>query len=93
MRTLEELPQWQAEFRRLMAEGRLPISEKNLRFLPTNDVAAFRRLVARYSEEADLTVVGFDLEGLRERNADVFLNHPTLKDVLFVHTPQQITME
>ena len=89
----EQVAESQEEFKRLMAEGRLPISEKNLNFLPTNDVAAFRRLVARLSEDADLTVVGFDMEGLRERGAEVFTNHPTLKDVLFVHTPQQITIE
>ena len=81
------------EFKRLISEGRLPVSEKNLRFLPTNDVTSFRRLVARLSADADLTVVGFDLEGLEERREAVFTNHPTLKDVLFVHTPQEITIE
>ncbi len=89
----EQVRESQEEFKRLMAEGRLPISEKNLRFYPTNDEAAFRRLVARRSQDADLTVVGFDMEGLRERDTEVFTNHPTLKDVLFVHTPQQITIE
>ena len=89
----EQVAESQEEFMRLIAEGRLPISEKNLNFLPTNDLAAFRRLVAHRSQDADLTVVGFDMEGLRERGAEVFTNHPTLKDVLFVHTPQQITIE
>ena len=89
----EQVAESQEEFKRLMAEGRLPISEKNLNFIPTNDVAAFRRLVGRRSQDADLTVVGFDMEGLSERSAEVFTNHPTLKDVLFVHTPQQITIE
>lgn len=51
--------------------------------------AAFRRPVARLSTDADLTVVGFDLE---ERREAVFPNHPTLKDVRFVHTPQEITI-
>ena len=81
------------EFEHLMTQGRLPVSEKNIRFLPTNNVEAFRRLVSRYSGSADLTVVGFDMEGLAERQDDVFLNHPDLGDVLFVHTPRQITME
>ena len=89
----EQVAESQATFKRLVTEGRLPISEKNLNFLPTNDLASFRRLVAHRSEDADLTVVGFDMQGLRERGPEVFTNHPSLKDVLFVHTPQQITIE
>ena len=88
----EQLAERQAEFQQLMAEGRLPISEKNVRFYPTNDLASFQRLVVSRSSEADLTVVGFDMEGLEERGRDVFLNHPALKDVLFVHTPRKIQM-
>ena len=88
-----QLVERREEFKRLISEGRLPVSEKNLRFLPTHDVASFRKLVARLSADADLTVVGFDLDGLQERREEVFTNHPTLKDVLFVHTPQEITIE
>ena len=89
----EQVAEHREEYMRLMREGRLPISEKNLKFFPTNDEAAFRRLVARRSEDADLCVIGFDMEGLSGRGDAVFLNHPTMKDVLFVHTPDVITME
>ncbi|MGA7304976.1 MAG: amino acid permease [Rhodothermales bacterium] len=88
-----QLEDQRAEFMRLVKEGRLPVSEINLRFLPTNDINAFRKLIVDYSGDADLAVVGFDLEGLRQRGKDVFTNHPSLKDVLFVHTPERITME
>ncbi len=81
------------EFRKLAAEHRLPISEKNIRFLSVDNQAAFRKLVSRLSAEADLTVVGFDLEGLRERREEVFKNHPSLSDVLFVHSPHEIDIE
>ncbi len=80
-------------FMRLMAQGRLPVSEKNLRFLSVNDLDSFREMVAHLSGDADLTVVGFDLEGLQERREQVFTNHPTLKDVLFVHAPHEIVIE
>lgn len=97
IRVFAALPEDQLEERKaivkdLMAEGRLPVSEKNIRFLAINDVNAFRRLVARLSADADLVVVGFDLEGLEERRDAVFTNHPTLKDVLFVHAPHEIVM-
>ena len=89
----DQVEERKVEFEHLITQGRLPVSEKNIRFLPTNNVEAFRRLVARYSSGADLTVVGFDMEGLAERKENVFLNHADLGDVLFVHTPREITME
>ncbi|MDX1430214.1 MAG: hypothetical protein R3282_08000, partial [Rhodothermales bacterium] len=81
------------EFRKLAAEHRLPISEKNIRFLSVDDQAGFRKLVSRLSADADLAVVGFDLQGLRQRREEVFNNHPALSDVLFVHSPHEIDIE
>jgi len=89
----DQVVEQKLEFERLISEGRLPVSEKNISFLPTNDVEAFRKLVVKNSADADLTVVGFDMQGLEERGAGVFTNHPDLNDVLFVHTPSEITME
>jgi amino acid transporter len=98
VRVLAALPSSQVEeqkeeFRKLAAEHRLPISEKNIRYLSVEDEAGFRRLVARLSAEADLAVVGFDLEGLQDRGTEVFTNHPSLNDVLFVHSPHEIDIE
>lgn len=89
----EEVTRRHDVFKRLMAKGRLPVSDKNIRFMSVDDVTDFRRLVGELSSEADLTVVGFDLEGLRDRREEVFCNHPTLKDVLFVHASQEIGIE
>jgi hypothetical protein len=88
----DQLDERRDAFTELIAAGRLPVSEKNLRFLPIDDVASFRGLVQRMSSDADLVVIGFDLDGLRARREAVFTNHATLKDVLFVHTPQPIEM-
>lgn len=88
-----QLEEQRSEFMRLVAEGRLPVSEINLLFLPTNDIRSFRKLVVELSEEADLAVVGFDRQGLDKRGKEVFANHPSLKDVLFVHSSTSITIE
>jgi hypothetical protein len=89
----DQVEERRAEFMRLVSEGRLPVSEMNLRFLPTDNVETFRALVSNLSEDADLAVFGFDMEGLRQRGKAVFTNHPDLSDVLFVHTSEEITME
>ncbi|NNE35621.1 MAG: amino acid permease, partial [Rhodothermales bacterium] len=84
IRIFAALPTDQVEERReafmgLIAEGRLPVSEKNLSFLSIDDVTSFRRRVAELSGDASLTIVGFDLHGLRERKDEVFYNHSALK--------------
>ena len=89
----DQVAETQNELKRLIIEGRLPVSEKNMRFISVNDISAYRDLVTKWSEDADLTVLGLDLEGLQERGEEVITKLPTLKDVLFVHTPWEITME
>ncbi len=89
----DQVEEMRLGFQELMRDGRLPVSEKNIRFLSVDDVESYRRLVARLSTDADLTVLGFDLESLRERREDMFTSHPALKDVLFVHAPEQIRIE
>ena len=88
-----ELGRAQLEFSQLISEGRLPISEKNIEYIATDDADAFRSLVFKRSCEADLTVVGFDMQGLEERGSDVFVNHAKLHDVLFVRAPRQIKID
>ena len=89
----DQVAESQEEFRHLASQGRLPISEKNIDFIPTDNRVTFQDLVADRSRYADLTVVGFDLQGLQDRGSQVFTNHASLKDVLFVYAPQEITIE
>ncbi len=88
-----EMERTRQDFTQLIAEGRLPISEKNIEYIATNDTEAFRGLVCEKSSDAGLTVVGFDMEGLEERGPQVFTNHAQLHDVLFVRAPRQIKID
>ena len=81
------------EFAQLIKEGRLPISEKNIKYFATETAETFRKLVAETSFEADLTVIGFDMHGLKTRGAEVFTNHGRLHEVLFVRAPRQIKID
>ncbi len=88
-----EVERTRQEFSQLITEGRLPISEKNIEYITTENTEAFRQLVYERSSEADLTVVGFNMHGLEERGPDVFTNHGKLHDVLFVRAPRQIKID
>lgn len=77
-------------FRKRMADGRIPVPARNIRFMAVDSLETFRDQVAERSQDADLTIVGFDLEGLAERGADLLYKHPGLKDVLFVYTSHRV---
>ena len=81
------------EFAQLIKEGRLPISEKNIKYIATDTAETFRKLVIETSFDADLTVIGFDMHGLKTRGAEVFTNHDQLHEVLFVRAPRQIKID
>jgi amino acid transporter len=77
----------------MIASGRLPISGKNLRIIPTTDLVDFERLVEHRSAEADLVIFGFTEERLIKKGPELFLRHGHLRDVLFVSAQQQVVIE
>jgi amino acid transporter len=77
----------------MILSGRLPISTKNLRVIPTDADVDFDELVARSSSDADLVIFGFTEERSTEKGDALFRRHPDLKDVLFVSAVQQILIE
>lgn len=77
----------------MVAEGRIPVSPRNLVILPTDASAKFADLVAEHSEHADLVLMGFTTERLEEKGAELLQRHPSLGDVLFVCAQRCITID
>jgi hypothetical protein len=77
----------------MIATGRLPISRKNLRIIPTTDAVDFDRLVENRSANADLVILGFTEERLNEKGPGLFQRLPFLRDALWVSAQQQVTIE
>ncbi len=77
----------------MISSGRLPISKKNLRIIPTDADIDFDRLVASRSASADLVILGFTEQRLHEKRIDLFRRHDSLQDVLFVSAQQSILIE
>lgn len=98
IRIFAAVPQAEASERRdqlneMIDSGRLPISRKNLRIIPTDQAVDFDELVATRSAYADLVIFGFTEERLKERGGELFMRHQTLHDVLFVSAKQRILIE
>jgi len=81
------------KLKEMIASGRIPITEKNIEIIPTDDRVDFNRLVESRSATADLVIFGFTESRLREKSFELFHRHPALRDVLFVAAQQQILIE
>jgi amino acid transporter len=77
----------------MITSGRIPITEKNIEIIPTDDRVDFDRLVESRSATADLAIFGFTESRLREKSFELFRRHAFLRDVLFVAAQQQILIE
>lgn len=79
----------------LINSGRLPISAKNIRFIPNDEGADQRTVINTMSRDADLTVIGFRGEVLkrdRAERANHFAGYDDIGMTLFVNTVKEITI-
>jgi solute carrier family 12 sodium/potassium/chloride transporter 2 len=77
----------------MITTGRIPISEKNVRIIPTDAKGKFESMVQSYSSSADLVILGFTEGRLKTKGYELFLRHSELRDVLFVSAQQRILIE
>lgn len=88
-----EVAEQRARLKEMIDAGRLPITEKNLRIIGTDDRVDYNKLVEHRSATADLVICGFTDERMREKGPDFFLRHQALRDVLWVQAQQQLLIE
>ncbi|UCH81474.1 MAG: hypothetical protein JSW20_02375 [Nitrospiraceae bacterium] len=86
----EEVNEQTGKLTEMISAGRIPISEKNVQIFPTDEMGNFEQLVHMHSSRADLVILGFTDERLKEKGIDLFQRHPNLNDVLFVSAQQRI---
>ncbi len=76
-----------------IAEGRLPISRKNVRIIEKDEETPFRELVNEHSSEAGLVMCGFLASQLKHEKEKIFLGYDGVGDILFVNAygPKSLT--
>ena len=89
----EQAPEQTQKLSEMITAGRIPISEKNIEIIPTEEKGNFDSLVKKRSSRADLVLFGFTDERPKEKGSELFLRHPELNDVLFVSAQQRILIE
>jgi len=73
----------------LTKSGRLPISSKNIEFIPRQHNTDSKAIVNEKSGDADLTIVGFRAELLKQKGAEIFEGYENIGNVLFVNSAEE----
>jgi len=81
------------ELRTMIREGRIPVSQRNVQIIGTDDRIDFSRLVEAKSAEADLVVLGFTEERLRQKGSELLTRHHELNEVLWVSAQEDVPIE
>jgi amino acid transporter len=74
----------------LIAEGRIPISLKNVQRVPHNPDVIFDDLVSAHSEMADLVITGLSLKKMVRDKGRFLTGFKGIHDMLFVRAGQEI---
>ena len=82
----EELEKQREVFRQIIAEGRLPISTKNIELLSQPSDMSVKNMIGDRSQDADLTIIGFRSESIKKRGLEMFEGYDRLGNILFVNS-------
>ncbi|GIV32328.1 MAG: hypothetical protein KatS3mg030_630 [Saprospiraceae bacterium] len=85
---VKQLAEEQKRLLRLIRAGQLPISEHNIQVLARKEEEDQRNILKRYSSDADLVILGFRAEAVRNLKEELFLNYPLTCNILFVNSAQ-----
>ncbi len=81
-----ELESIQKKINDFVLVGRLPISEKNIEVIERKQDVSFKSLVNKYSKDAGLTLIGFQMEQVNHEGLNFFEGYEKLGDIVFVHS-------
>ncbi len=79
-------------FTSLVSSGRLPISEKNIRFIAQQADKDRKAIINENSIDADLTIVGIQSRALKHEKEKVFEGYEHLGNILFVSASKEILL-
>lgn len=77
----------------LLSNGRLPITNQNIRILVNEVDDSEDEIINRHSHDAGLTIIGFKEKDVEPDNRGIFTSHSSLGNVLFVNSNTKMILE
>ena len=85
----QEMAEQRAELIELIKTGRLPISSNNVELLAKQQEVSTKEVINQRSQDADLTIVGFRSEALKQNGGSLFEGYDGVGNVLFVNAAKK----
>lgn len=89
----QEMKEQRENLQKLTQEGRLPISPQNIQLVPRQENMRKRDIIRDRSAEADLVMVGFVPEMVKQQGSGIFADYDGLANILFIHSGQSKEIE
>ncbi len=84
-----ELQEQKEYLLKLIDSGRLPISSNNIELIATKEDQDYKTIINNYSQDADLTILGFRNELVKKKGIEVFQGYDQIGETLFINTNKQ----
>ncbi|MCP4457170.1 MAG: amino acid permease [Cytophagales bacterium] len=73
----------------LAREGRLPISTNNIKVIAQTEGKGNKEIIEEVSRSADLTIIGFRMEAIKQKGQQVFEGYADVGNILFVNAQKE----
>ena len=87
---IEEVKKTIEEF---VISGRLPITIQNFEIIPEEDNISAKSIINERSKTAELTILGFRKERLKNEGEKIFQGYEALGSVLFVNSHKELEID
>ena len=77
----------------LIDTGQLPISRRNIVFIPKKQDIEVKTVIQERSRDADLVVIGFMEEQLRHMGSDLFRGYHGVGNIMFVNNTIEVVIK
>lgn len=85
----EEMAEQRTELLELIKTGRLPISTNNVELIEQKEQVGIKETINQRSQDADLTIVGFRSEAIKQKEDTLFEGYDGIGNVLFVNAAKK----
>lgn len=85
----DEMAEQRTELIELIKTGRLPISTNNVELIAKQENVSTKEVINQRSQDADLTIVGFRSEALKQKEDTLFEGYGGVGNVLFVNASKK----
>jgi solute carrier family 12 sodium/potassium/chloride transporter 2 len=85
---LEDVKEQKSELLQLIEAGRLPISKHNINIIENTDERSTKDIINEQSKDADLTIVGFRSEAMKQMGEELFSGYDEVGNVLYVNSTE-----